>query len=161
MRQLVENVLEELHDAIKEKQLAFSLPLSPEAEEARPELDAARFRDVILNLVDNAVRYTPKGGSFSIEGSIAVHSIEKTRSFVLAFTDSGIGMTEDELAHAFVQSFERGVRAKEMNATGRGLGLMLARQIVEAHGGRIRAESGGRDRGTRFTVEVPMGNFDK
>ncbi|MFH1188289.1 MAG: ATP-binding protein, partial [bacterium] len=71
-------------------------------------------------------------------------------------TDTGIGMTGEEKEKIFTRSFERGSIAKEMNATGRGIGLMLTKQIVEAHGGVIHAESAGRDTGSVFVVEIPV-----
>jgi signal transduction histidine kinase len=65
-------------------------------------------------------------------------------------------MTSEEQTKAFTRSFERGARAKELNATGRGIGLMLTKQIIESHGGTIELSSEGRDKGTTFTVHLPI-----
>jgi signal transduction histidine kinase len=89
-------------------------------------------------------------------GNVVTHPIENTQQYELTIKDSGIGMTPEEQKKAFTRSFERGARAKELNATGRGIGLMLTKQIIEAHGGTIHFTSEGRDKGTTFTLTIPI-----
>ena len=69
--------------------------------------------------------------------------------------DTGIGMAKEELKNLFQRTFERGKEAKEVFATGRGIGLFIAYQIIKAHNGRIWAESKGRGKGSTFYIELP------
>jgi signal transduction histidine kinase len=89
-------------------------------------------------------------------GEITTHPIEKKQQYTLTIEDSGIGMTEEEQTKAFTRSFERGEKAKQLNATGRGIGLMLTKQIIESHGGTIELHSEGRDKGSSFTIALPV-----
>ncbi|MFH1188625.1 MAG: ATP-binding protein [bacterium] len=156
IHQLIDETQEELSHEIEQRQLHVETTFTEEAKETTLYIDPKRFRDAISNLMDNAVKYTSKDGTITIHGEIALHPIEKTKFYRLTITDTGIGITEEEKGKIFTRSFERGTKAKEMNATGRGIGLMLTKQIIEVHGGTIHAESAGRDTGSTFVVELPV-----
>lgn len=101
------------------------------------------------NLVSNAVKYTPPGGAVTIE-------VEADRGWIrLCVRDNGLGMTEDDLAHAFEE-----FRTLSARPTGgepsTGLGLSIVRQIAELHGGRVFAESPGKGKGSVFTLVLPL-----
>lgn len=109
------------------------------------ERDETSMRLVLQNLLDNAIKYTPTGGH--IEVALG-HFGDRARVTV---TDSGCGIPAAELSRIF----ERFHRAGPDHIGGTGLGLALVREIVQAHGGQVRAESPGEGRGSRFTVDLP------
>jgi signal transduction histidine kinase len=111
--------------------------------------DAARLLQVFSNLFDNAAKFTPPGGEVMV--SLAREGGE-ARATV---GDNGVGIDPAFLPTMF-EPFTQADTTLERATSGLGLGLALARQIVEAHGGTIAAESPGRGRGSRFTVRIPL-----
>ncbi len=109
--------------------------------------DMEKIRQVILNLLDNSMKYTK-------EGSITVKLTkdENTKKIKLAITDTGMGIPR-AIKDTLFQKFSRGEGAK-MNATGSGLGLYLAKTIIEGHKGRVWAESDGEGKGSTFSIEL-------
>ena len=112
------------------------------------QMDEDKFRQVILNVVDNAIKYTPTG-------RIDVYLTKKPDRFLFESRDTGVGMNDADKMRLF-QRFSRASDAFKTNATGTGLGMYVAKNVVERHGGRIWAESAGRGKGTSFFVEVPF-----
>ena len=119
--------------------------VSPEAVMAR--VDALRLEEVMDNLLDNAIKFSPGGGRIDIE--LHPRADEAIR---LTVRDRGIGIPAEGRAHVF----ERFYQAHPEQRSGLGLGLYVSRQIVELHGGRIDAEFP-EDGGTRFVVDLPAG----
>ena len=111
--------------------------------------DAARLLQVFSNLLDNAAKFTPDGGE------IRVALGREAREAVTTVSDSGIGIEPAFLPRMF-EAFTQADTRLERSTAGLGLGLALARQIVEAHGGRISAASGGPGQGSRLTVRLPL-----
>ncbi len=116
-------------------------------------IDASKFRQVILNLVDNSIKYTQTG---FVKLSISKKEGEagKPGTAVVAISDSGMGMSPETKEKLFGK-FSRGEGSK-VNAGGSGIGLYLARQIAEAHGGSVTADSPGLGKGATFTITVPL-----
>lgn len=111
--------------------------------------DSEKMRQVILNLIDNSIKYTQTG---SISVYLAKNPVlQKVR---LSIKDTGMGMTE-ETRNSLFQKFNRGEGAK-VNAGGSGLGLYLAKQIIEAHNGRVWVESQGPGTGSTFYIELSL-----
>jgi heavy metal sensor kinase len=110
--------------------------------------DADQLRRLFFNLVDNAIKFTPTGGTVRIEGT---HADSETRIVVV---DSGIGIPSEHLPHVF-QRFYRVDSAREPCSGGAGLGLAIARSIAVAHGGSITIDSSV-GVGTRVTVTLPI-----
>lgn len=127
--------------------------ISAEIPPAMPPvcLDEKRFRQVLDNLIGNALRHTPSGGTVTVRGGVVDGDIE------LAVQDSGEGMQPVQLAHVF-DRFYRTDPSRSRESGGSGLGLAIVKALVEAHGGRIWAESDGVGQGARFVVRIPMGN---
>lgn len=113
--------------------------------------DAGRLRQVFWNLMRNANKYTKKGGGITV--NLYVHD-EEHPSYIIKITDTGIGLAPDDLNLIFTP-FEQ-IREKGTITGGLGLGLTICKGIVEKHGGKIRASSTGKDRGTTITVELPL-----
>lgn len=111
------------------------------------EIDAARIAQVLGNLLENALRHTPPGGRVRLGALAADRQIE------VAVTDSGDGIEPQALGRVF-DRFYRADPSRHREGGGSGLGLAIARSIVEAHGGRIWVESGGR--GAVFTFTLPI-----
>jgi signal transduction histidine kinase/heme-degrading monooxygenase HmoA len=109
--------------------------------------DAERLHQVADNIVGNAIKFTPEAGR------IGVRVERTTRQGRLVVTDSGPGISSDLLAHIF-QPFRQGPVGER--STGLGLGLAIAKQIVELHGGTIEADSHGPGSGATFTVSLPL-----
>ncbi len=107
--------------------------------------DKEKIRQVVLNFIDNAIKYTKTG---SVD--VSVH--KNGDKVVFAVKDTGMGMTPEIKATLF-QKFARGDGAR-MNTTGSGLGLYLAKEIVEAHKGRVWVESDGAGKGSTFAMEL-------
>jgi signal transduction histidine kinase len=107
--------------------------------------DIRRIQRVVVNLLDNAVKYTPPGGTVTVSVN------EQQGQVVISFDDTGIGISEDDLPHIF-RRFYRCDRSR--SEAGFGLGLSLAKAIVGAHGGNITATSV-LGKGSRFTVILP------
>jgi heavy metal sensor kinase len=114
------------------------------------EADPARLKQIVVNLLDNAIKYTPKGGKVSISVS------EQNNHAVLDVTDSGIGISATDLPHIF-DRFYRADKARSRQTDGTGLGLSIVRSICTAHGGHVRVESS-EGKGTVFHVEIPLAN---
>jgi len=112
------------------------------------DADATRLREVLDNLLSNAVRYTPAGGSVTVSARR-----DGTDRVSVRVRDTGRGLRDDERDLIF-ERFHR-----EPGSRGSGLGLAIARDLIGAHGGEIEAESEGPDRGTaiRFTLPVADG----
>jgi signal transduction histidine kinase len=110
--------------------------------------DADRLRQVIGNLVSNALRYTPAGGAVTLSARRADHRVR------FAVTDTGPGIPAEDLSHVF-DRFYRGDSARNRASGGSGLGLAIARALVEAHGGTISVESTV-GQGATFLVELPF-----
>src|SRR5262249_14787178 len=112
------------------------------------QVDAARLAQVISNLLTNAARYTPA------RGSISVRVLREDGDVLIVVSDSGIGMTPGALEHAF-DMFYQGPAMRGAVAQGLGIGLTLARRLVEMHGGSLEARSPGVDQGSEFTIRLP------
>ncbi|MFN2644641.1 MAG: ATP-binding protein [Burkholderiales bacterium] len=112
-------------------------------------VDADRIQQVLGNLLDNAIKYTPRGGKIifdlTTEGGDAIVRIE----------DTGIGMSAEILPRIF-DLFTQEETSRPHARGGVGLGLALVRELVELHGGTVQARSDGRDKGSVFTVRLPM-----
>jgi signal transduction histidine kinase len=110
-------------------------------------IDAYRMATAIYNVLENAVEYTPQGGA------ITVSFIDNGTNYELIVEDSGIGIPEFEMQHLFAK-FYRGENAKHMRPNGSGLGLYLAKHVVESHGGKVWLQSI-EGKGTKVTLPIP------
>ena len=143
---LIDGIVEELQPQAEEKgiYLKFNKINLPKIR-----LDKRRIREAIWNLVDNAIKYTNRGG-------VTITPKIENRKLKIAISDTGIGMTKEEIKY-FLKGklFERGREAKKLYGPGRGMGLSLAIEFIKAHGGKVWAESKGQRQGTTFWIEIP------
>src|SRR5262249_26291519 len=109
--------------------------------------DAKRLRELMFNLIENAVQYTPAGGR------VAVSLSSKEKTAVITVSDTGIGIPDTDLSRIY-DRFYRSNEAQAMNPKGSGLGLPICLWIVTSHGGQIDAQSKP-GMGTTFTVHLP------
>lgn len=145
LAQLVSDLVKEFEPAAQQRGIALK-PVFDSAQAFVVEGDQGKLKEVVGNLIDNAIKYTP-------EGFVTV-SLTRTNQVVrLTVTDSGVGIPAATVPHLF-QKFSR-ADAKNANLLGTGLGLYLAKVFVEAHHGRIGATSNERRRGSVFLVELP------
>ena len=143
-RELVRVTLDLFEPAAGTHPLTVSAPDEP----VRMRCDPVRIEQVLANLVSNAIKYSPPGGS------IRVTVAQRPEVVVISVADEGVGMSAEEIEHVF-DPFRRGAGATRA-IPGAGLGLFVARRIVEAHGGEISVESV-QGAGTTFTVCLPVG----
>ena len=112
-------------------------------------VDPERFAQVLANLLNNARRHTPAGGTVTLAATRAPDGVAFTVS------DTGDGMAPDQIPHVF-ERFYRGDHARDRERQGSGIGLTISRAIVAAHGGTLTATSPGPGRGSLFTATVPL-----
>ena len=143
---LVELVATKFHPLAAVKSITLTVDGPPELDLVL--MDAQRIEQVLTNLLANAVRHTPEGGTITVEA----HS---EREFIVQVTDSGPGIPPADLAYVF-DRFWRGDKSRARDRGGAGLGLAIARQLVEAHGGRIWVESVS-GAGATFGFALPLG----
>jgi signal transduction histidine kinase len=126
------------------------LALSFHAEEGDYQMtgDKAQLSDHVLrNLIDNSINYTPSG-------SIAVSLKKENGKLIFSVKDTGVGITDEDKKRLFTEG-GHGKDSQTINVHSTGYGLFIAKQITEAHGGTIRAESEGQSKGSTFVVEFP------
>lgn len=142
---LAESTVEQLRQLAEDKDISLS---SHARQPVGIEGDPARVKQVIVNLLDNAIKYTPEGGSVDV----TVKAVAK--SAVLEVSDSGMGIPNDVL-HQIFERFYRVDKARSRQMGGTGLGLAIVKSICAAHGGQVNVESG-EGKGSRFRVELPL-----
>ncbi|HRH31327.1 MAG TPA: GAF domain-containing sensor histidine kinase [Candidatus Paceibacterota bacterium] len=152
----LETVTSALHKEFSLTAKSKGLELQYENTGAAPcvvSIDPVKFRQVILNLLDNSIKYTEKG---FVKLSIKKEAGGSGNSgmAVVSISDSGMGMSPETQAKLFGK-FSRGEGTK-VNAGGSGIGLYLVKEIVESHGGTVSAESAGVGKGSVFTVKIPL-----
>jgi two-component system, sensor histidine kinase len=125
--------------------LGVDMPASPIVLEG----DATRLAQVVSNLLHNAAKYTNPGGSISLGISM------EGKQAVIQVSDNGIGIARDMLPQVF-DMFTQADYSLERSRAGLGVGLTLAKRLVELHGGTITVQSEGAGRGSRFTVRLPL-----
>ena len=145
LRASVESAVEQHAAAARRRGLTLTaeLPDSP----VRIRHDPPRMGQVVGNLIGNAIKFTPRGGSITVEMTTTFGGA------TISVTDTGIGIDPAELPHIF-ERFYRGSRSNEARGSGSGLGLAIVQSIVEMHGGRVAVESRVGE-GSRFTVSLP------
>ena len=140
---------------MRERAMRNHLELSGEVSALLPPLraDPRKLRQILLNLISNAIKFTPAGGSITV-----MAEREPTGDLLLRVTDTGIGIAADDISTA-LKPFGQVDGTLSRKYEGTGLGLPLTRAMVELHGGAVTIESQ-LDRGTRVTVRLPAVLFD-
>ena len=129
---------------------ATGVTLTAEAEPGEVKGDATRLRQVLLILLDNALRHTPAGGAITLEGRRAA------RRYQIVVSDTGAGIAPEHLPHVFERFYRADeARTARPNQNNSGLGLSIARALIQAHGGQIEIAST-LGKGTRVTVSLPL-----
>lgn len=143
--QLVNETLSTFQVNAEQRGLALTEVLTIK-EKCFVNCDQGKIREVIVNLIDNSIKYTPKGSvSLSVE--------KRDKRVLIKVSDTGVGIPEDTMNILF-REFSR-ADIQKINILGTGLGLYLAKIFIEAHKGRIWAESEGKNKGSQFYVELP------
>ncbi len=130
------------------RQKGVSCRVEGEAPCPLVRIDGERMQQVVGNLLDNALRYTPEGGSIGVSVGMDGKALA-----ILSVADTGKGITAEDLPYVF-DRFYRADQSRSRKSGGSGLGLAIVKQLVEAHGGQVRVESRSGE-GTRFVVELP------
>ncbi|MGH7567945.1 MAG: sensor histidine kinase, partial [Gemmatimonadales bacterium] len=131
------------------EQAGVTMAVATPSEPLILQVDRSRIRQLILNLVENAVKYTPRGGNVRVELSQADGRV------TLTVADTGVGIAAGDLPHVFDRFWRAdSARTRTGERPGAGLGLAICKWIAEAHGGAIEAQSRP-GRGTTFTVTLP------
>ena len=152
LKALIEDTIAELKPNIEKSGLAFSFKAEDRGIDWRVTADKDKLKQVIANLIDNDIKYTPSG---SVDISLCFD--RANHKFVMTLKDTGIGIAKEVLPHLF-QKWSRAGNANKTNIKGTGLGLFVAKEMVNAHNGTIRAESEGEGKGSTFIVELePLG----
>jgi signal transduction histidine kinase len=144
---LVEATVARLGRQFEEKGVALETDVSPDLPLVRADED--RIGQVLLNLVGNALQYTPAGGHVHVRAQREGDHVR------VAVTDTGLGLRPEHLPHVF-ERFYRVDRSRSRAGGGSGVGLTIARHLVEAHGGLIQAASEGPGRGSTFSFTLPV-----
>jgi len=147
LENMISSVVEEFDTVAKEKNIYLKWE-KPKEPLPKISIDREKMRQVIMNLIDNAIRYTEKGG-------ITVKAKNLNSKMQILVSDTGTGLTKSEISKMF-ESFSRGAAGTRLYTEGAGLGLYIARRFVEMHKGKIWAESKGKGRGSTFYVELPI-----
>jgi signal transduction histidine kinase len=146
LKDLVKEVIIELKPNVERAGLSFDLNLP--IENIKLNADRGKIKQCIGNIIDNAIKYTP-------HGSIHISMIEKEQKAKISVKDTGVGIDPSEIGKLF-SKFSRAKDASKTNVSGTGLGLYIAKKMVEAHGGDIKVSSEGKGKGTTFTIELPV-----
>ena len=150
LRSLLESLVEKFADQLLEAGPTLRLQCPPQLPLVRADLD--RTEQVLVNLIGNAIRYTP-------EGAIVVRVWTETNKLWIAVIDTGIGMTPEDLPHVF-ERFFRADRSRTRNSGGTGIGLAISQRLVELQGGQIEVESQlGQGSTFRFFLPVVRENY--
>jgi signal transduction histidine kinase len=142
LRDAISNVQEE----IAKKRIGLSLKLN--SPQCTVHADAVRLQQVFWNVIRNAVKFTPHSGRITIETE------QRGDKWQFKITDTGIGMSPLEMNRLFTAFSQPEESANKFG--GLGLGLAISQKLIELHAGQIRAFSAGRDRGSTFTIELPL-----
>lgn len=146
LKPLVETVTHELREPAEKKGLEFTIAVD-ESKTYMLHGDMNKLKQVFTNLVDNSIKYTPKG---KVEILLSKPSADTIR---FAVKDNGVGIDKETLPRLF-EKFTRAENASEVNVIGTGLGLFVAKEMVKAHNGKVWAESAGKGLGSTFIVEL-------
>ena len=117
--------------------------------------DPVRLTQVFANLLDNACKYMEKGGRVLLSAEVSASEHTSRREVAVRVKDGGIGIAADELTRIF-DMFTQVNTSLERTRSGLGIGLTLAKSLVEMHGGRVEAHSGGHGHGSEFVVHLPI-----
>lgn len=147
MKALAEEVVNEYKPNIEKARLTLTFSAKP--GEYAVCGDRNKIRQVVGNLIDNSIKYTPKGSI-----SVTVSRNGRSRKISLSVSDTGVGISSEDLPKLF-QKFTRAKDASKTNVSGTGLGLYVAKSMIEAHKGRMWAESEGLNKGSKFSIELP------
>ena len=148
--ELVRTTTDQMKLLAEEKRISLQ---SDGSEPVEVQADPSRLKQVVVNLLDNAIKYTPEGGNVSIS------VVRRDDHAVLEVADSGLGISADDLPHVF-ERFYRADKARSRQMGGTGLGLSIVRSICLAHGGQITVNST-EGRGSLFRVELPLATINR
>lgn len=150
--ELLHFVVQNNFSQAERKQQTFITDIAPDCY---THIDSHRMKEVLDNLVSNAVKYSPRGKKITVSCQRLSLSQEPSANRVqLSVKDDGLGMTAEDLEKVFGK-FQRLSARPTGGESSTGLGLSIVKQLVELHGGKVWAESAGKDKGTTFFVELP------
>jgi signal transduction histidine kinase len=145
---LVETAYKGLLTNAEKKKLTLTLSVAKGAESIRMRLDAPKITEVLINLIDNSIKYTPKGSVH-----LSLERVGQRARFTIS--DTGVGMTEKTQQNLF-KLFSPGEDSKRINPASTGVGLYVSKAHIEAHRGTLTATSAGPGKGSQFIVELPL-----
>ena len=154
----LETILDEIITELsfKSESKGIYLKFEKPAKNFTISADREKLKAALFNVVDNAIKYTVKGG---VDVKFQIKE-EKNNNFVrIIVSDTVIGIPKDKIETLFDTTFERGEEAKRVATVGSGIGLYLSIQIIRSHNGKIWAESAGEGKGSTFYIELPTSSL--
>jgi len=145
---LVQTVTKRLAPQAESKRISLDFELTPDLP--RILADEDRAIQILTNLTGNALQYTPEGGR------VAISAKRMSAEVQISVRDTGIGISSEHLSHIFDRFYRVDKSRSRQSGGGSGIGLTIARALVEAHGGRIWVESKGDGQGSTFTFTLPI-----
>lgn len=147
--QLLENCLIMIREKAIKHRFTLELNLDEVVAPAVIRADDVKLKQIVVNLLSNSAKFTPDGGTIRLEGR------KQGNELVVSVSDTGIGIKGEDHERIF-EAFEQVDSSYSRQQQGTGLGLALTKRLVEMHGGRIRVESEGENKGATFTFAVPF-----
>ncbi len=150
IKKLLEDSMSMIEDKAADHHITLDCQLAPEIEEMEIHADGPKLQQVVINLLSNAVMFTPDGGRIIVRVKLA------DKQLIVEVEDTGVGITSENHEKVFEDFFQVKSEIKD-KTPGLGLGLGLSRRLVEMHSGKIWVESEGEGRGSRFIFTIPSG----
>jgi signal transduction histidine kinase len=145
LKELTEEIIRDLKPAADTKGLDFTFEASGDTFMGTG--DRPQMQNALRNLIDNSIKYTPSG-------SVKVSLVKEAGKLRFMIQDTGVGITAEDMAHLFTEG-GHGKESAKVNVESTGFGLYIVKNIIEAHKGKVWAESQGAGKGSKFIVELP------
>ena len=149
LKELAKTITDELRQYAEKRNIALVFESAPD-DELMVYADEGKARQILQNLIDNSIKYTPEG-----KVVLTASAVSAQHKAVISITDTGIGMSQKTLSIIF-DKFVRATNANTANMYGTGLGLYIAKEMAEAMKGHVTAASWGEGHGSTFTIELPL-----